>query len=165
MASAIKVLDAIAKKYNHKFNYTEALVGGAAYEKYKNYCPQETLKGCEANSILALRKHFGFNINIHPNQIFPALKEACPLKDNCISNGADIEIFRELSRDIYFDEHKTFTDENGTRCATDIAEYDEHTIRNIVTQAFERVTQRSNRLTSVDVNALKYIKTMEKYCQ
>ncbi|MFV9972102.1 MAG: isocitrate/isopropylmalate family dehydrogenase [Francisella endosymbiont of Hyalomma asiaticum] len=27
MVSAIKVLDAIAKKYNHKFNYTEALVG------------------------------------------------------------------------------------------------------------------------------------------
>lgn len=89
MASAIKVLDAIAKKYNHKLNYTEALVGGATYEKYKNYCPQETLEicknsdailfgsvvgpveaqndekwqGCEANSILALRKHFGFNIN------------------------------------------------------------------------------------------------------
>ena len=52
-----------------------------------------------------------FNINIHPNQIFPALKEACPLKDNCISNGVDIQIFRELSRDIYFGEHKTFTDE------------------------------------------------------
>ena len=31
MASAIKVL-AIAKKYNHKFNYTEALAGGAAYD-------------------------------------------------------------------------------------------------------------------------------------
>ncbi|MDE5023041.1 isocitrate/isopropylmalate family dehydrogenase, partial [Francisella tularensis subsp. holarctica] len=30
-----------------------------------------------------------------------------------------------------------------------IAEYEEHTIRNIVIQAFERDNQRSNRLTSV----------------
>ncbi|AJI57457.1 3-isopropylmalate dehydrogenase [Francisella philomiragia] len=176
MESAIKVLDSIAKKYNHKFNYIEALVGGAAYDRYKSHCPEETLEicknsdailfgsvggpveaqneekwqGCEANSILALRKHFGFNINIRPSQIFPALKEACPLKDSRIANGADIEIFRELSRDIYFGEHRTFTDEHGVRCATDIAEYDEHTIRNIVVQAFERATQRSNRLTSVD---------------
>ncbi|MDE4957384.1 isocitrate/isopropylmalate family dehydrogenase, partial [Francisella tularensis subsp. holarctica] len=63
---------------------------------------------------------------------------------------ADIERFRELSRDIYFGEQRTFTDEHGVRCATDSAEYDEHTIRNIVIQVFERATQRSNRLTSVD---------------
>ena len=35
MESAIKILDAIAKKYNHKINYTENLVGGGvAYGKY-----------------------------------------------------------------------------------------------------------------------------------
>ncbi|MFV9979028.1 MAG: isocitrate/isopropylmalate family dehydrogenase [Francisella endosymbiont of Hyalomma asiaticum] len=37
----------------------EAPVGAQNDEKWQ---------GCEANSILALRKHFGFNINIHPNQ-------------------------------------------------------------------------------------------------
>ncbi|MDE4938498.1 isocitrate/isopropylmalate family dehydrogenase, partial [Francisella tularensis] len=79
-------------------------------------------------------------INISHSKIFPALREACPLKDSRIENGADIEIFRELSRDIYFGDHRTFTDEHGVRCATDIAEYDEHTIRNIFIQAFERAT-------------------------
>ncbi|MDE5007019.1 isocitrate/isopropylmalate family dehydrogenase, partial [Francisella tularensis subsp. holarctica] len=72
---------------------------------------EEKGQGCEANSILALRKHFGFNINISPSKIFTALREACPLKDSRIANGADIEIFSELSRDIYFGEHRTFTDE------------------------------------------------------
>ena len=176
MACAIKVLDVIAKKYNHKFNYTEALIGGAAYDKHKQHCPNQTIEicekadailfgsvggpvesqskekwqGCEANSILALRKRFNLNINIRPSKIFPSLNEACPLKDSRIANGADIEIFRELSKDIYFGEHKSFTDENGVRQAIDVAEYDEITIRNIVKMAFERATQRSGRLTSID---------------
>ncbi|MDE5014763.1 isocitrate/isopropylmalate family dehydrogenase, partial [Francisella tularensis subsp. holarctica] len=80
----------------------------AAYDKYKSHCPEEKLEicknsdeilfgsvggpveaqneekwqGCEDNSILALRKHFGFNINFSPSKIFPALREACPLKDS-----------------------------------------------------------------------------------
>lgn len=176
MQSAVKVLDVIASKFKHKFKYTEALVGGAAYDIYQNHCPEETIEicknsdailfgsvggpveaqnqqkwqGCEANSILALRKHFNFNVNIRPSQIFSSLQESCPLKKERIANGADIEIFRELSRDIYFGEHKSFTDENGIRHATDIAEYDEITIRNIAIKAFERARQRSKNLISVD---------------
>lgn len=176
MQSAIKVLDVIADKYRHKFNYKKALIGGAAYDKYQKHCPDETLdicknsdailfgsvggpveaqdqqkwQGCEANSILALRKHFNFNINIRPSQVFAALKDSCPLKQERIVNGADIEIFRELSKDIYFGEHKTFNDENGIRHATDIAEYDEITIKDIAKKAFERARQRSKNLTSVD---------------
>ncbi|MCL4121280.1 UNVERIFIED_CONTAM: hypothetical protein GTU68_009899 [Idotea baltica] len=176
MQSALQVLDVIANKYQHNFKYTEALVGGAAYDEHQNHCPEETIEicknsdvilfgsvggpveaqsqqkwqGCEANSILALRKHFNFNVNIRPSQIFSSLQESCPLKKERIANGADIEIFRELSKDIYFGEHKTFTDENGVRHATDIAEYDEITIRNIVIKAFERARQRSKNLTSVD---------------
>ena len=176
MLSAVKVLNVIAEKYNHEFNYLEALVGGAAYDKYKNHCPQETIdickdsdailfgsvggpvdaqneekwQGCEAKSILALRKHFNFNINIRPAKIFPSLQDTCPLKNSRVANGADIEIFRELSRDIYFGEHKRFIDKNGIRQATDIAEYDEITIRNIVVKSFERAKERSGVLTSVD---------------
>jgi len=31
---ALKVLDAIADKYNHKFNYTQILMGGASIDEY-----------------------------------------------------------------------------------------------------------------------------------
>ncbi|MCF6766783.1 3-isopropylmalate dehydrogenase [Thiotrichales bacterium 19S11-10] len=176
MDSAIKILKTIEKKYKHQFTYKEALVGGSAYDKYQSHCPQETIdicrnadailfgsvggpvnaqnetkwQGCEANSILALRKEFNFGINIRPTQIFSSLKDNSPLKESIISDNVDIEIFRELSGDIYFGEHKRFTDEKGTRFATDIAEYDEDTIRHIVKAAFERAQTRRKVLTSID---------------
>ena len=37
MTCALRVLDAIADKYNHTFEYTEAKIGGAAYDKYKHH--------------------------------------------------------------------------------------------------------------------------------
>ena len=176
MDCAINVLDAVAKKYGHTFNYKHALIGGSAYDKYQSHCPDETIQicrdsdailfgsvggpveaqnekkwqGCEANSILALRKTFSFDINIRPAKVFESLKDSCPLKDSRIQSGANIEIFRELSRDIYFGEHKRFVDSKGLRQATDIAEYDEVTIRNIATKAFERAKKRNKILTSVD---------------
>ena len=176
MSCAIEVLNAIADKYQHQFIYTKALIGGAAFDVYGEHCPKETIalcqsadailfgsvggpvngqsdpkwQGCEAKSILALRKTFNFGINIRPIKMFPALKDNSPIKSERIINGADIEIFRELSADIYFGEHKRFTDEHGLRCATDVAEYDENTIRHIVQAAFLRARERRKILTSID---------------
>ena len=41
---AIKVLDAVAKKYNHKFNYTEILMGGCSIDAYGVPLSDEALK-------------------------------------------------------------------------------------------------------------------------
>ncbi|MCF6764811.1 3-isopropylmalate dehydrogenase [Thiotrichales bacterium 19S3-7] len=176
MDAAVSVLKAIETKYNHQFNFKEALVGGSAYDQFKHHCPDETLtickeadailfgsvggpvdaqtiekwRNCEANSILALRKHFKFAINIRPIVIFPALKNNSPLNPNAIGDDVNIEIFRELSADIYFGEHKRFINDQGIRCATDVAQYDEHTIRTIVRAAFKRAQVRNKKLTSVD---------------
>ena len=40
MAEARKVLDVITAKFGHKFEYKEALIGGAAYDKYQNHFPE-----------------------------------------------------------------------------------------------------------------------------
>ncbi|WP_440682031.1 3-isopropylmalate dehydrogenase [Cysteiniphilum halobium] len=176
MACALDVLNAVAKKYSHEFTYKEALVGGAAFDIYSEHCPKETIdicrasdailfgsvggpvdaqsdpkwQGCEAKSILALRKTFNFGVNIRPIKMFTALKDNSPIKNERIANGADIEIFRELSGDIYFGEHKRFVNNEGVRCAMDIAEYDEQTIRHIVRAAFKRAGERRKILTSID---------------
>ena len=42
---AIKVLKAIGKKYNHNFQFTEALVGATAIDKVGDPFPEETLLG------------------------------------------------------------------------------------------------------------------------
>ncbi|MFZ9035988.1 MAG: 3-isopropylmalate dehydrogenase [Francisellaceae bacterium] len=176
MNAALKVLDAIAERYQHKFHYHHALIGGAAFDQYGVHCPSQTLmrcqdadailfgsvggpvaaqndpkwKGCEANSILALRQHFNFSINIRPIAIYSSLSAHCPLKTNRIGNGASIEIFRELSGDIYFGEHRQDVDKNGRRYAIDVAEYDESQIRHIVRSAFESAQKRRKILCSVD---------------
>lgn len=44
MKEGRKVLDAVAKKFGHTFEYKEALVGGCAYDKYDHPLPDETKK-------------------------------------------------------------------------------------------------------------------------
>jgi 3-isopropylmalate dehydrogenase len=175
MESALLVLNAIADKFGHKFNYTHALVGGAAYEKYENHLPQDTInicnksdavlfgsvggpvtdqsnpkwKNCETNSILAIRKAFNFNINLRKATIYPELIDLSPLKNSLLKNGLDIVIFRELLGDIYFGEHY-LGEKNGLRYASDIAEYTEEQIKSIAHYAFGVARLRKKKIISVD---------------
>lgn len=175
MAQAIRVLDAVAAKFEHKFDYIEALVGGAAYDHYQNHLPQETIdvcKGadavlfgsvggpvelqheakwanCEAKSILALRKAFNFNINLRKMTLYPEIAALSPLRPDLLKDGLDIVVFRELVGDVYFGEH-TLDEKNGERHAFDSGEYTESQIRSIAEYAFNVARTRKNRIISVD---------------
>ncbi len=175
MTEALRVLDAVAEKYNCSFTYRRGLIGGAAFDTHGVHFPDETKKlcedsdailfgsvggpvsemhvpkwkGCEANTILALRRAFGFNANFRPVKIFPSLKDNSPLKPEIVASGVDLLIVRELLGDIYFGEHKTFT-KDGERRATDVAEYTESQISSVAHSAFQAARKRRNRLTSVD---------------
>lgn len=176
MEQAIRVLDKIAETYHHHFRYKHALIGGAAYEQHGHHCPSETVticeqsdailfgsvggpvdaqldekwKNCEANSLLALRKQFAFNINIRPITMYPSLAHHSPLKEHVIGHNTDIVIFRELIGDIYFGRHTQETNDDGVRYAQDVADYDEHQIRSILQAAFQAAKHRSGKVTSVD---------------
>jgi 3-isopropylmalate dehydrogenase len=175
MTQALRVLDAIATKFDHSFEYEEGVVGGAAWDEHQNHFPAPTeelckgvdailfgsvggpleeahldkWKNCEANSILAIRKAFGFNANFRPAKVYPQLREICPLKDSVIGDGVDLLIIRELVGDIYFGEHKQY-EEDGQRKALDVAEYDEEKVRNIAHIGFQAAQKRRKRLHSVD---------------
>lgn len=175
MAQAQRVLDAVATKFGHTFNYTEALVGGAAYDVYQDHLPQATIDicnqsdavlfgsvggpvhlqtetkwaNCEAKSILALRKAFNFNINLRKMAIYPEIAALSPLKSELLKDGLDVVIFRELIGDIYFGEH-TLGEKNGQRYAFDSAEYTEEQIRSIAEYAFNVARTRNKNLVSVD---------------
>ena len=172
MAVTKKVLDALVPSF---FEFNDALIGGAAYDKFQQHFPDVTekvcrsadailfgsvggpisesnldkWKGCETNSILALRKCFSFNANIRPIKVFPALASISPLKSELLGDGIDIVILRELLGDIYFGEHKIDT-KNGERWAFDGAEYSESQIHSIALQAFTIAQTRQKRLCSVD---------------
>src|SRR5688500_8400128 len=52
-AQAVKVLSAIAKRFNHEFEFEEGLIGDIAIDKTGNPFPEETLKLCKkADAIL-----------------------------------------------------------------------------------------------------------------
>lgn len=175
MAQAVRVLDAVATKFGHSFTYTEALVGGAAYDKHQEHLPQVTIDicndsdavlfgsvggpvelqneakwaNCEAKSILALRKAFNFNINLRRMALYPEISSLSPLRQDLLKDGLDVIIFRELIGDIYFGEH-TQGERNGERYAFDSAEYTESQIRSIAEYAFNVARTRKNKLISVD---------------
>lgn len=175
MTEALRCLDAVAARFGHHFDYRHALVGGAAYDKHGSHFPEasrricsesDTIlfgsvggpvgelhlpkwKGCEASSILALRKAFGFNINLRPVRILPGLEALSPLRADIVAKGVDVLFVRELLGDAYFGRHETRT-ENGARVAFDEARYDEHQIAAAARVAFKAAEKRRRRVHSVD---------------
>jgi len=175
MAEALRVLEAIETSFGHNFALRHGLIGGAAYDRYHTHFPEETRelcrnsdailfgsvggpvqeiqlekwKGCEAGSILAIRKEFCFNVNFRPVKIYPHLGDISPLRREIIDRGVDILFLRELVGDCYFGEHKT-TSRNGLRYATDLCEYAEDQIAAIAHVAFKAARERKKKVTSVD---------------
>ena len=171
MAEAIKILNVIADKYGHQFEYQEALAGGAAWDECQNHLPTETMeiaeqsdailfgsiggpvedqdkpkwKNCEKNALLGLRKHFDLFTNLRPSIVFKPLKNISILKPELVGDGFDILVIRELTGGIYFGEHRT---EDGI--ATDVMRYSEDEVRRVAKVAFETAMKRDKRLISVD---------------
>ncbi len=175
MRQAVRVLEAIGQRCQHQFSFEYALVGGAAYDQYSSHLPSETLAvcrqadailfgsvggpvdqqhvskwhNCEANSILALRKQFQFNINIRPAQVYPCLQAICPLKQDRSDGGVNVIIFRELLGDLYFGQHQT-VEQQGETVAYDEAVYRTSQIESIAHAAFQAAQAKDKRLVSVD---------------
>ena len=175
MAEAVKVLRKIGKTFGHEFEFSEGLIGGAAWNIHKNHFPEKTKEicekadailfgsvggpvtsnqeekwlNCEINSILGIRKYFNFNINLRPSKAYKQLINSSPLRAEIIQKGVDILCVRELSQDIYFGDHKINT-EGGKRIATDIMTYDEKCIEDIAHVAFKAALKRNHKVHSVD---------------
>lgn len=137
IAEGVKVLDALGAKYDRSFNYTEALIGGAAIDATNDPLPAETLKRAQAadavmlaavggpkwdttdptkprpeQGLLGIRKELGLYTNLRPVKIFPALASASTLKPEVI-DGVDMVIVRELTGGLYFGKRERFYDEEG----------------------------------------------------
>ena len=101
-------------------------------------------------ALLGLRKALGLYANLRPAVIFQELADASPLKSSILDGGLDILIVRELTGGIYFGEHVTETEENGSVTAYDVEKYSDYEIQRIARTAFEMASKRNGRVTSVD---------------
>ncbi|WP_455684293.1 3-isopropylmalate dehydrogenase [Thomasclavelia sp.] len=177
VTEAIKVLDAIADKYNHKFNYTQILMGGASIDVHGVPLTDEALEiaknsdsvllgsiGGDTTSspwyklppnlrpeagLLKIRKELGLFANLRPAVLYDELKGACPLKEELTEGGFDMMIMRELTGGLYFGERST-AEENGELVARDAMSYSESEIRRIAKRAFDIAMKRDKKVTSVD---------------
>ncbi len=175
MHETLAVLRKVCSIYGRELTFRDALVGGAAFDTYGAHLPDETIsiclgadailfgsvggpiakshlpkwKGCESNSILALRKTFSLAANFRPAKVYPQLEGSCPLRDEITRQGVDLLIIRELQGDVYFGEHSMWS-EGGKRCAKDVGEYTEDQIALVARVAFKAALKRRGRVTSVD---------------
>ena len=169
MQQGVAVLNAIAERFGHAFEYEEAQVGACAIEacgdaypaathevcmradavlfaavgdlKYDN---DPTLKMRPETGLLAMRKQLGLFANVRPVATFECLLHKSPLKEELL-RGADFVVIRELTGGMYFGEKYQDNDK-----AYDTNVYTRPEIERILKVAFELAMQRRRHLTVVD---------------
>ena len=175
MSQALKVLDAVEKKYNVVFERSFANVGGIAIDQEGKALPQTTIDKCRASdailfgsvggpkwetlppdeqpergALLPLRKIFGLFCNLRPAIIFPALTGASSLKEEVIEGGFNLLVVRELTGGIYFAQPKGIEGEGAERTGFDTMKYSVGEIERISHVAFQSAQKRSKKVCSID---------------
>ena len=174
---ALKVLNAISRKYNHTFHYREILMGGASIDAYGVPLTDEAIQvaqnsdavllgsiGGDTNTspwyqlepalrpeagLLKIRKELNLFANLRPAYLYDELKGACPLKEEITEGGFDMMIMRELTGGLYFGARET-KGVNGQMVAHDNLIYSENEIRRIAIRGFDIAMKRRKKVTSVD---------------
>ena len=170
-AEATKVLDAVARTYQHTFDYTYAPVGAVAIDETGEPLPDSTLQRCKSSDallfgaighprfdndpsakvrpeqgLLKLRKELGLYANLRPVASYNELADLSPLRPERMQ-GVDMLIVRELTGGIYFGEKGRLNDGNT---AYDTCTYHRHEIERIVKMGFAEARARRGKLTLVD---------------
>lgn len=174
---AKKVLDVVAEKYGHTFNYTDVLMGGASIDVHGIPLTDEAIETAKASDavlmgsiggdaktspwykltpdkrpeagLLKIRKALNLFANLRPAYLYDELRAACPLRDDIIGDGFDMMIMRELTGGLYFGERKT-ENIDGVMTAVDTLTYNENEIRRIAKRGFDIAMKRRKKVTSVD---------------
>jgi 3-isopropylmalate dehydrogenase len=173
VTEAIKVLQAVGKRFDHSFNLHYGLIGGVAIDKTGTALPVDVLRTCKnsdavllgavggpkwddpkakvhpEDGLLALRKGLGLFANLRPVKVFPLLVDSTNLKPEVI-RGVDLIFVRELTGGLYFARPKRQWQTSRGRRATDSMTYSEQEIERIVRVGFELARSRRKKLTSVD---------------
>ncbi len=168
---AVKVSNAIAKKFNHEINWTPALTGAAAIDAVGEPYPDETHEICKnadavlfgaighpkydndpsakvrpEQGLLKMRKKLGLFANVRPTFTFPSLIDNSPLKRERIE-GTDLVFLRELTGGIYFGEKGR---RQGGDIAFDNCVYSRAEVTRLAKKGFELAMTRSKKLCCVD---------------
>ena len=167
-----RVLEAVAEKYSHQFEFQTCPMGGNAIDTHGTPLPDETLAACKQSDamllgavggpkwddpnaktrpeagLLGLRKELKLFANLRPIKPYDVLLDASPLKREYIE-GVDILFLRELTGGIYFGDSGRKQTPEGEE-AYSVMTYREDEIARIVRLAAEAAKGRKGKVTSVD---------------
>ena len=173
VSEAVRVLEVIAQKFGHIFEFAERLMGGCSIDRYGSSLTDETLSDCQHSDavllgavggpkwdnpaakdrpergLLALRKGLGVFANLRPVKVHPSLIDSSPLKPEKLA-GVDILVIRELTGGLYFGQPKGRSVVDGHERAVDTLEYNDYEVRRVVELAFRLAKGRKQKVTSVD---------------
>ena len=170
---ALRVLEAVATRFGHQFQFSEHMIGGIAIDQTGDPLPDSTTIACKAADaillgavggpkwddpnaktrpeagLLKIRKELGLFANLRPIVTFEELLDASPLKREIIE-GTDILFFRELTGGLYFGPSGLEELSDGQQRAFSTAVYTTSEVERIVRMAAEAALKRRNKLTMVD---------------
>jgi len=174
MAATRRVMDWLQTMGRARFEITEDLIGGAAYDVHKVPLTNETVARAKAadgvllaciggpkwdtlayelrpeRGLLRLRKEMGLFANLRPAIVPDALAAASSLKPELVK-GLDIMIVRELIGGVYFGEPRGIEDlPGGGRRGYNTQVYSTPEIQRVAHVAFELARKRNKRVCSVD---------------
>jgi len=165
---AVRVLQAVAARFGHEFEFTPALIGGAAIDASGSALPPRTIDACRSSAavllgavggpqwsdpgarvrpeqgLLEIRRTLGLFANLRPVRSMPAMLDASPLKPEIV-RGADILVVRELTGGIYFGRKSRTAHE-----AEDVCSYTAVEIERVTRVAGRLAMSRQRRIVSVD---------------
>jgi len=173
VSASVLVLEEIAKKFGHSFEFIEHAIGGCSLDKFGTSITDEALADCQSadavllgavggpkwdnpeasdrpeRGLLSLRKELGVFANLRPVKVHPALIQWSPLKSERLEN-VDILVVRELTGGLYFGKPKGREFIDGHEHAIDTLEYYDYEVRRVVEMAFALSKDRNKKVASVD---------------
>lgn len=173
MTEVKKIIDWFGAKRDIKFDLSEDLIGGAAYDVHGEPLTDATMaKAQEADAVLLgavggpeydnldfsvkpergllrIRKEMDLFSNLRPAQCFDALADFSSLKRDIVA-GLDIMIVRELTSGSYFGEPRGIFVENNQRVGINTQRYTESEIDRVARSAFELARRRNNKVCSME---------------
>ena len=173
IAEAIRVLEAVGRRFGHDFELSEGAIGGNAIDSTGTALPDETQELCDQadavlfgavggpkwddpkapvrpeDGILGIRRTMGLFANLRPVKVEPALANVSPIKRDRLE-GVDMIVVRELTGGLYFAKPKKRWQTSRGQRAVDTLRYTEEEVVRILRVGFKLAKARRKRLTSVD---------------
>ncbi|MEM7531413.1 MAG: 3-isopropylmalate dehydrogenase [Chloroflexota bacterium] len=168
---AKKILDVVANKFNHTFEYDHQLMGGCAIDATGSSLPDETVEACKVadavllgavggpkwddpnasdrpeRGLLGIRKALNLFANLRPVKLHDQLISASSLKEEVLA-GVDLLVIRELTGGVYFGPREEAGDEGYQ--AHDTMVYTKPEIERVLRMAAVAAMGRSKKLASID---------------